>query len=100
TLPDIECESCTLQVVQVMYDKKPYGDGNDLYYQCADIALRPGGGASSEPPPGVADGIGDSCGCQPSGTASLQTALGLLVGLGLAARRRVTPGSRPSRRAA
>src|SRR5690606_36725286 len=35
TLPDIECESCTLQVVQVMYDKKPYGDGNDLYYQCA-----------------------------------------------------------------
>lgn len=39
TLPDVTCERCTLQVVQVMYDKPPYGDGNDLYYQCADIAL-------------------------------------------------------------
>ena len=40
TLPDLECERCTLQLVQVMYDKPPYGDGNDLYYQCADLALR------------------------------------------------------------
>ncbi len=40
TLPNVTCERCTLQVVQVMYDKPPYGDGNDLYYQCADLALR------------------------------------------------------------
>lgn len=40
TLPDIECESCTLQLIQVMLDKPPYGDGNDVYFQCADIALR------------------------------------------------------------
>lgn len=34
-LPDVECESCTLQVVQFMYDTaRPY------YFQCADIALR------------------------------------------------------------
>jgi MYXO-CTERM domain-containing protein len=39
TLPELTCDRCTLQVVQVMYDKPPYGDGNDLYYQCADIAL-------------------------------------------------------------
>jgi len=40
-LPDVTCERCTLQVVQVMYDKPPYTvGGNDLYYQCADIALR------------------------------------------------------------
>lgn len=40
-LPDVSCERCTLQVVQVMYDKPPYTvGGNDLYYQCADIALR------------------------------------------------------------
>jgi hypothetical protein len=40
TLPDIECDSCTLQVVQVMTDKPPYQIGtNDLYYQCADISL-------------------------------------------------------------
>jgi hypothetical protein len=41
TLPDIECEGCTLQVIQVMYDKPPYAlPGNDIYYQCADLALR------------------------------------------------------------
>jgi MYXO-CTERM domain-containing protein len=39
TLPNIECDSCVLQLIQVMTDKKPYGDGNDLYYQCADIAI-------------------------------------------------------------
>lgn len=35
TFPDVECERCTLQLIQVMY-----GSGN--YYQCADIALRRG----------------------------------------------------------
>lgn len=39
TLPDIQCDTCTLQLVQVMLDKPPYGDGNDLYYQCADLIL-------------------------------------------------------------
>lgn len=41
TLPDVECERCTLQVIQVMYDKRPItSPGNDLYYQCADLVLR------------------------------------------------------------
>ncbi|MFO0577350.1 MAG: SCE4755 family polysaccharide monooxygenase-like protein [Polyangia bacterium] len=40
TLPNVECTNCTLQVIQVMTDKPPYGDGNDLYYQCADLVLR------------------------------------------------------------
>ena len=39
TLPNVECDNCVLQVIQMMTDKKPYGDGNDIYYQCADIAL-------------------------------------------------------------
>ncbi|MCH7817175.1 MAG: lytic polysaccharide monooxygenase, partial [Proteobacteria bacterium] len=40
TLPDIECDDCTLQVIQVMTDKPPYTiGGDDLYYQCADIVL-------------------------------------------------------------
>ena len=38
-LPDVECTKCTLQVIQVMTDKAPYGDGNDIYYQCADLIL-------------------------------------------------------------
>ena len=44
TLPDIECDNCTLQVIQVMYDKTPYEVGkDDIYYQCADLILRVGG---------------------------------------------------------
>ena len=39
TVPGVACDNCTLQVVQVMTDKAPYGDGNDLYYQCADIVI-------------------------------------------------------------
>lgn len=40
TLPDIECDNCTLQVIQVMYDKFPYTiGGNDNYYNCVDLVL-------------------------------------------------------------
>jgi MYXO-CTERM domain-containing protein len=40
TLPDVVCARCTLQVIQVMYDKRPYTiGGNDNYYQCADVVL-------------------------------------------------------------
>lgn len=35
TLPDVECDNCTLQVIQYMYDT-----GRPYYYQCADLALR------------------------------------------------------------
>ncbi len=35
TLPDVECEDCTLQVIQYMYDT-----GRPYYFQCADLALR------------------------------------------------------------
>jgi len=45
TLPEMTCDNCTLQLIQVMYDKAPpmrpnlvYGD-DDIYYQCADIRL-------------------------------------------------------------
>ncbi|MGB8224109.1 MAG: SCE4755 family polysaccharide monooxygenase-like protein [Polyangiales bacterium] len=44
TLPDVTCDDCTLQVIQVMYDKPPYTTpGNDIYYQCADLVLQEGG---------------------------------------------------------
>jgi hypothetical protein len=41
TLPDVECELCTLQLIQVMTDKPPWGPagGDDIYYWCADIRL-------------------------------------------------------------
>jgi hypothetical protein len=48
TFPDVECDSCTLQLIQVMYDKGGNGFGgrtaeggnDDIYYSCADIVLR------------------------------------------------------------
>ncbi|MCA9614003.1 MAG: lytic polysaccharide monooxygenase [Myxococcales bacterium] len=52
TLPDVVCERCTIQVIQVMYDKRPYTiGGNDNYYQCADVVLvpRPGSDAGVVP---------------------------------------------------
>jgi len=84
TLPDVECDRCTLQVIQVMSDKPPYGDGNDLYYQCVDLVLsREASGESTSAE--VVDEAG--CGCRGS-EAPGAAALGLLL-LGLR-RRRVT----------
>jgi hypothetical protein len=49
TLPNVECNNCTLQVIQVMEDKGAYNtDPNDptdtsaadLYYQCIDLVLK------------------------------------------------------------
>jgi MYXO-CTERM domain-containing protein len=46
TLPaGVTCEKCTLQLLQIMTDKMPWGPagGNELYYQCADITITPVG---------------------------------------------------------
>ncbi|MDC0676874.1 SCE4755 family polysaccharide monooxygenase-like protein [Sorangium atrum] len=42
TLPDVECDNCTLQLIQVMTDRRPA----TLYYRCADLVLK-----SSDPAP-------------------------------------------------
>lgn len=96
TLPNIECENCTLQVIQVMTDKPPFGDGNDMYYQCADLALRAGNGngdggpgnpdAGVEPDAGGDPDPGDD-GCQAAGPPSLSTLL-LMLGMLVLLRRR------------
>jgi hypothetical protein len=51
-LPNVECDNCTLQLIQVMTDKPPWGPGggNDIYYQCADLVLS--ASAPAEPAPG------------------------------------------------
>ena len=52
TLPDIECDYCVLQVVQVMTDK---GDvwsnagGSGLYFRCADVRLTGEGPVDKDP---------------------------------------------------
>lgn len=42
TLPNVTCNNCTIQVVQVMTDKAPFGNGDDIYYHCADVVLSNG----------------------------------------------------------
>ena len=42
TLPNVECDNCTLQLAQIMTDKPPYVPAtNDLYYNCLDVVLAP-----------------------------------------------------------
>lgn len=82
-LPDIECETCTLQVVQVMTDKPPYGDGNDLYYHCLDLRLV--GDNEELPEPNLPGG------CQLATSPTAPTSPGavlLVVGVALGLRRR------------
>lgn len=91
TLPDITCERCTLQVIQVMTDKPPYGDGNDLYYQCADLALRDDADPEGEQLRSSPDGGEEPVGCahvRPSRGFGGGGALALVVVTLLAARRR------------
>jgi len=64
TLPDVECDNCTLQLIQVMTDKPPFtAGGNDIYYRCADLTLRAGAGSGDAgPTPGVDAGPPVGCG--------------------------------------
>ncbi len=50
TMPNVECDNCTLQVIQVMEDNDLHGDYDptpgvgieDIYHQCIDIVLKAG----------------------------------------------------------
>lgn len=67
TLPDIACDNCTLQVIQVMYDKRPYTiGGNDNYYQCVDLVLTRDGPPPPPPPDDAGTPpMGDDAGMPP-----------------------------------
>lgn len=76
TLPNIKCDNCTLQLVQVMTTAVPY---NSFYYQCADIVLSDGADPMQEPADtdgGCAAAAGGSAG---GGTAAALVALGLVL---------------------
>ncbi len=81
TLPDVACDRCTLQVIQMMTDKPPYGDGNDLYYQCIDLVLDPMAETDATTGP---IGSEDGCDCR----AASGGGQGLLALFGLLRRRR------------
>jgi hypothetical protein len=90
TLPNTPCENCTLQLIQVMYDKGGNGfggndgtggkaDNDDIYYACADIALRGapvGPSADGGTPAGDAAVPGDASTPRDAGNAGGGTASG------------------------
>ena len=86
TIPDVSCESCTLQLIQVMTDKPPWGPdgGRDLYYQCADLEIV---GGSTEVP-GVTAEDGGGAGGDAEGGADDEDG-----GCAVAGRRRGSAGS-------
>lgn len=53
TLPNVECDNCTLQIIQVMTEngKAPYNPSapgeNDIYYTCIDLVLQGAGGTGA-----------------------------------------------------
>jgi uncharacterized protein (TIGR03382 family) len=90
TLPDIECDNCTLQLVQIMNGDtiNPVADvtGFSNYFQCANLVLTP-----SAPAEGEGEGEGEPAGCASMDVRSSATpwaALAALMLLGVLARRR------------
>jgi MYXO-CTERM domain-containing protein len=98
TLPDVACNNCTLQLIQMMTDNPPYTPDDDLYFNCADITIVPsnsGGGADAgvDMTPDAGDEGGGSNnggggGGEISGGCSTGNATGLLALVGLLGLRR------------
>jgi hypothetical protein len=83
TLPDVECDNCTLQLMQIMTTVEPY---NSFYFQCSDIIL-----SSSAPGPDAGAGTdpgGDLNGGCSAAQSSKGSVLFVLLSLVLVAIRR------------
>lgn len=66
-LPDLECDNCTLQMLQYLNPAPPYAAGN-FYYQCADITLSAGA-------PGPVDAASDGLDASEPGDAPMDAAM-------------------------
>lgn len=103
TLPNMECDNCTLQFIQVMTDKCPYttnAASDDIYFNCADLTLSnsapvtppppdpsptPDAGPGDEPAP---TGGGSTGGCSTTGGQVEWALLALAAIVPLSRRRR------------
>jgi hypothetical protein len=71
TLPDVECDNCTLQVIQVMqddafhgpYDPTPGVGIEDIYHQCIDLVLKHGASQANNQTPPSTSRSSSSAGC-------------------------------------
>jgi uncharacterized protein (TIGR03382 family) len=87
TLPDVECNNCTLQLIQMMIDKPDYSiavGSDDIYFACVDLVLSatapdagPGGGGGVDGPPDA--GIGLSAGNVSGGCSATGGSPGILA---------------------
>ena len=76
TLPNIECDNCTLQIIQVMEDNQFHGDYDptpgvgieDLYHQCIDLVLKNGAPNGNDGGAGGTGGTGGGSGGGSGGT--------------------------------
>jgi uncharacterized protein (TIGR03382 family) len=76
TLPNMECDNCTLQLVQVMTVSVPY---NSFYFQCADLVLSADAGSGSGSD-GGSDSSSGGCSAAPGGAgAGVMIAFAALV---------------------
>jgi MYXO-CTERM domain-containing protein len=93
-LPDVACDNCTLQIIQVMQDvapiHAPYTPGEeDIYYQCIDLVLEKASTAGSgggEAPPAADDGGCSVAGAPRSGNGGA-FAVAAIAGVALLGRR-------------
>jgi hypothetical protein len=68
----VNCNNCTLQVIQFMYDKGGNGQDDEYYFQCADIVLEGAmGGAGGAGAGGSASGGADGMGGSPAGVGGM-----------------------------
>ncbi|WP_437729861.1 SCE4755 family polysaccharide monooxygenase-like protein [Sorangium sp. So ce1335] len=72
TLPDIACDNCTLQLIQVMTDRRPA----TLYYRCADLVLRSSGGDPGATTSAASTGAGTGGGDATAASSSAATGAG------------------------
>jgi len=65
-LPKVECDNCTIQVMQVMEDPAdgahgPFDGKDDLYYRCVDVTLKKGAGVTPGTVTGPVKNVGMQC---------------------------------------
>src|SRR3954469_7121016 len=90
TVPDMPCDKCTLQVIQVMKD---HGPPNCVYYHCADLQILGAAGAGTG---GAGGDAGAGAGAGGMGTAGAGAGAGGMGGSSGSGMMMMGSGGRPT----
>lgn len=103
TIPNVNCQNCTLQLTQFMYDKVSDDNDNEYYYQCADIKIEgplgtggtggTGGAGGTSGGGGTGGALGGTGGAPGGGAATGGTAGGSSGGTSSASGSSATAGA-------